>query len=107
MARFCGEIGFVIDVENPPSVWKEVTIDRLYYGDILKVTNKWDNGSGINDDFNIRNRVSILADDFAYDNLYAMRYVTIAGKKWKILDADLQRPRIILSIGGIYHAQVE
>ena len=57
----------------------------------------------VNDDINISNEISVVADDFADKNLHAMKYVVLKGTKWKISSIELQYPRLILSIGGVYN----
>ncbi len=103
MAKFYGEIGYIKTVvENGD--WIEDTVERPYYGDLTRNPNVNFQSSGeVNDNINISNSISILADSFANENLQYMRYVKIQGTKWKITSAEIQYPRIILSIGGVYN----
>lgn len=105
MAKFYGLIGYEAQFEEPEGsgIWKPEIIEREYCGDILQNTRKLEEGEKVNDDLNINNRFSIIADPYAYDNAYAMKYIIWRGTKWKIRGLDLQHPRIILSIGGIYN----
>jgi hypothetical protein len=32
-----------------------------------------------------------------------MRYVEWAGVRWDVTDVEVQRPRLILRLGGVYH----
>lgn len=107
MARFCGMIGFVVTEETCPGVWSQSYQERKYYGDIFKSTRRWENGVSINDNLNVSNRVSIVADTYAWQHLGWMRYVTMMGAKWKITDIEVQRPRLVLSIGGLYNVSDE
>ena len=50
-----------------------------------------------------RCQLSILADPFAQEHFYAMRYATLYGAKWIIDNVDVQFPRLILTLGGQYH----
>ena len=45
----------------------------------------------------------IVADPFARENFHKMRYVTFMGAKWKISRVEVGYPRLILTIGGLYH----
>ena len=102
--RFYGNIGFSETRETSPGVWTETLTQRAYYGDITRASNKWDkNGDKLNDDLNISNTVSIVADAFALDNLGNMRYAQWSGTKWKITNVEVQYPRLVLSLGGIYN----
>lgn len=105
MARFCGKIGFVKSVETAPGVWENQSITKNYRGDILRNTRTWVNGNSINDNVNISNSVSIVANSYLYDNLYAMQFIEWMGARWKIESFEIQRPRIVLSIGGIYNGE--
>lgn len=103
MAKYCGMIGFGVTVKTAPGVKSVQTEERKYYGDILDDTRKWESGEQVNDDFNITNKISIIADKFATQNLDAMRYATFMGIKWKIRSASISYPRIVLSLGGVYN----
>lgn len=103
MAKFCGKIGFVQTVETSPGIWKEVITEKTYTGDILRNSRKLQGGDRINSDINISNEISIIADPFANGNFHAMRYVVFMGAKWKIESAEVQYPRLILSVGGLYN----
>lgn len=103
MAKFCGNIGFVKTVETEPGIWKEQAEEHMYYGDITSPVIRNQSSGGINDDINISNTISIVADPFANENVQYMRYVVIEGTKWKINSVSLQYPRLSLSIGGVYN----
>lgn len=107
MARFYGTVGYLrseeSDLENHPGVWKEITEERNYYGDIYQNSRRNDQNGSIIDSPVINNRISIVADSYANEHIGAMKYVKIRGTLWKITNIELQRPRIILTIGGIYH----
>lgn len=107
MARFYGEIGFLRtveeDPENRPGIWVEKLTKRKYYGDVLSNSRRWDQNGNLNDNLVINNRFSIVADSFVKNNIGAMKYVRWQGVNWKITNAEIQYPRIILTIGGEYH----
>lgn len=103
MAKFCGVVGYGVEEEKSPGVYELGIEERRYFGDVLRNANRWDNGEGLNDDLKITNRISIVADAYAYEHAYAIRYVTWMGTKWKVSELDIQRPRIILSIGGVWN----
>lgn len=107
MARFFGKIGFVkteeTDPIDHPGVWEPVLTEREYYGDVLRNSRRWDqNGNGINDNLVINHTLSIVADDYANRYMGAMKYVRWYGERWQISTIEVQRPRIILTLGGIY-----
>lgn len=89
--------------ETVPGVWEEKITERNYYGDVLRDTTKRENGSGLNDDISIANRISIVADDYAYGHIANLRFIKWMGASWKITNVEIQRPRLILTIGGVYN----
>ena len=103
MAKFYGVIGYAETVETSPGVWTEQITERYYSGDVLKISKKWQSGESLNDDLIISNEISIVADPFAYNNFHNIRFVQWMGAKWKVNRMDIQRPRITLSLGGVYN----
>lgn len=105
MDKFYGNIGFVKTEEDAPDVWVEESIERAYYGDILRNHRKTQSSDQVNDNVNISNSISIISDDYAYSNLGSMKYIEFNGCKWKITDIEVAYPRLILSIGGLYNGE--
>lgn len=105
MARFCGVVGFAQTVETKPGVWEEQITERTYYGDIVRNVRRLQNTSGLNDNVEVSNNISIVADPFATQNFHAIRYVTYMGTKWKVSNVDVQYPRLILTMGGVYNVE--
>ena len=105
MAKFYGEIGFGTSIETSPGVCEDQITTRNYYGDLIKNTRRLESSGSVNDDVNISNQISIVADPYANENFYTMRYVKFMGSKWKISDVEVQYPRLILTIGGVYNEQ--
>ena len=103
MAKFYGKIGYAESKETTPGIWEEQIIEREYRGDLIRNTRRMQTAETLNDDINISNEISIVADPYANQNFHSMRYVEFMGAKWKISNVDVQYPRLILSIGGIYN----
>lgn len=103
MAKFSGKVGYIKTVETEPGVWEETAIEKQYYGDVTKNTSRYTSNGNTNDDITISNTISVVADQFASENYMHMRYVIFMNSKWKISNVELAYPRIILSIGGLYH----
>lgn len=103
MARIYAKIGFAETDETARGVWEERFTVHRYYGDLTRDLRQLQNGSKVNDDVNISNRVSIVSDPFANEHFFAMRWIEIHGAKWKIESVEVQYPRLILSIGGLYN----
>ena len=105
--KFYGIVGYCESVEETgdrEGNWVDRCTERKYYGDILRNTKKWDsNQESINDDLNVNNSFSIVADAYAYEHFYAMKYVKWMGAYWKVTNVEVQRPRLILTVGGVWN----
>ena len=103
MAKFYGNIGYIQTVESEPGIWKEQAVEHPYYGDLIRNTSRYQSSGLVNDDISINNNISIVADPYAYENFQHMRYVVFMGTKWKITNVEVQYPRLILTLGGVYN----
>lgn len=100
--KFSGMIGFIRTEETSPDVYTPKYTERHYMGDVLRNARKWSDKNEVNDDLNIQNRISIMADHYMTDNYGYMKYVVWNKMKWKITDIDLNYPRITLTLGGLW-----
>lgn len=105
MSRFYGPIGFVTQVEDPEDsgIWVEKSIEKNYRGEVSKNYKRWDNGDQLNKNLNISNTISIVADPYVSNHLADIRYIKWLGGYWEISSVDVEFPRLVLSIGGIYN----
>lgn len=103
MAKYYGSIGYEDTKEIRPGVWKETIIEKRYSGDVIRNTRRLQNGESLNDNISISNQISIISDPYAYQNFHKIRYITWMGTKWKVSSVDVQYPRLILDIGGVYN----
>ena len=102
MARYYGNIGFAVQNETAPGIWEDVIEARPYKGDVLRSGRRYDNAENINDNFTITNQFSIVSDAFLYSHVPALRYLEYLGTKFKITSVDIDRPRVVISVGGVY-----
>ena len=103
MAKFYGKVGYIKTVETSPGVFSSDVVERSYYGDILYDRRQFQSSDKINDDLNTSTQISILADKFAYENFSMIKYVEWMGAEWKVTWAEVKRPRINLTLGGLYN----
>lgn len=105
MAKFHGVIGYFETKETVPGIWEEGINERECCGDLLRNTNKIQTSGYLNDDINVSNEISIVADPYARDNFHLMRYVCFDNSpaKWKVISVEVQYPRLILTVGGVYN----
>lgn len=107
MTKFYGTIGFTKQTEKVPGCWVNEYVERRYMGDLLKYNRRLENGQYINNDVTINNSFSIIADPYAYENLADMRYLVWMGQAWRITNFEVNPPRLILTVGGVYNRQEE
>lgn len=103
MAKFHGMIGYAFQSETSPGVWEDQITEKNYRGDVILNQQRWQQSEKVNDDLNLDNSISVIADAYAYSNSGYMRYIVMNGKKWKITSLAINRPRIVLQIGGLYN----
>lgn len=103
MAKWFGKIGYAETVETSPGVWTETITEHEYYGEIIRNNRRLQSADQLNDNVNVGNEISILSNPFANENFHNMRYAEFMGTKWKITTVDVQYPRLILSLGGVYN----
>lgn len=103
MAKFYGQVGFAETQETRPGIWEEIITERNHYGDVLSNIRKLEPGQSINDDVTLNNKLSIVADPYAQQHFFAIRFVRWMGALWKVTNVEVQSPRLILTIGGIYN----
>ena len=105
MAKFYGVIGYAVTKMTEQGIYEEQIVETEYVGDVIRNTRRLREGSKINDDVTISNQLSIIADPYTANNFHTMRYVTFMGAKWKISEVEVQYPRLILTLGGLYNGQ--
>lgn len=103
MVKWSGIIGFAETKDTTTDVWEEVITEQQYYGDVIKNRYKLQSTDRVIDNFIVSNDISIIADSFATENFHHMKYIEYMGAKWKIISAEVQYPRIIISMGGVYN----
>lgn len=103
MAKFFGEVGYGFTVESSDGVWEDEIVERTHSGDIIRNTRRLSDGEGVNDNLSVNNSISILADPYASEHFFAIRYVRWAGTLWKVSEVEVQRPRLILRLGEVYN----
>lgn len=105
MAKFYGKIGYGITEEVKPGVWVDNIIEKNVIGDLTKNSRLLEKSDGINDNINISNTISIVADPYITENFHLIKYVKFLGVAWKVKVAEVQYPRIILTLGGEYNGE--
>ena len=103
MAKFYGVVGYGESQETSPGVWADVLVEFPYYGDVVRNSRKLEEGPGLNNDLTVGNSISIVADAYAREHFFAIRYVEWAGALWTVSDVVVESPRLQLRLGGVYN----
>jgi hypothetical protein len=105
MVKFYGEVGYGDTVESPvgSGVYKDVITERPYFGEVNRADRRLVSGDQLNNDLSLNNSISIVADAYANEHIFAMRYIKWQGARWDVTNVSVERPRLILRLGGIYN----
>lgn len=103
MTRFSGKVGYGVTVETAPGVHEDQIHERSHFGDVIRNSLKFREGESVNNDLSVSNSVSIVADAYANEHFFAIRYVQWAGALWSVSEIEVQSPRLILRLGGVYN----
>lgn len=104
--KYYGLIGYAVTVETAPGVWEEQITERTYGGDVIRRTTRMQNNSNnLNDDLEVSNTISVVADPYALNHLGNIRYITWINSKWKVSSVEYNYPRLTLTIGGVYNGE--
>lgn len=103
MARFFGRIGYGETLEDEPGVWVDSIVEYSYYGDVIRNARNLQPGENLNDDLSVQNSISIVADAYANEHFFAIRYVEWAGALWTVSSVEVQSPRLLLRLGEVYN----
>lgn len=106
MARFYGEIGYADgQIETAPGVWQDQIVEKSYYGDVVRNTRKMQDGQTVNNDLSVANSISVVADAYAGEHFFAIRYVKWAGVRWTVTEVEVLSPRLLLRLGEVYNGR--
>lgn len=104
--KFSGIVGYAVQVETAPDIYREYIVERKYRGDVIQTA--WHSqaaASTLNDNSSLNVQVEVVADAFAWDHYGNIRYVVYENSKWKVSSIQPRRPRLILNFGSLYNEQ--
>lgn len=101
--KWFGKIGFNDTIEKSPGVYVPKIVEKDYYGDLIKNVKRTNDGDKVNDDITLSNQLSIVLDPYIQDHFSSIKYVAMFGAKWKVTSVEVQFPRLLLSLGGVYN----
>ena len=82
-------------------------IYKTYKGDVLRNYKRNQDGSKINTDIAVNNSISIVADPYAREHFFNIKCVEWQGALWTVSSVEVQYPRLILELGGLYNEDLE
>lgn len=103
MAKYAGNMGFVVETEVSPGVWSATEIIRKVRGDIIGAGHSYDGGNRINDNITLQHRISVVGDSYLLDHFHELRWVEVRGIKWEVSGVSFSRPRLVITLGGIFN----
>lgn len=105
MARFLGEVGYGDSVETSvgSGIWVDIITESEYQGDVIRKSRSLKDTERLNDDITVANQISVVADEYAFEHFFNIKYVRWAGALWNVTTVDVQSPRLILSLGSVYN----
>lgn len=106
MAKYSGRVGYGVQEETAPGVWRDVITEKQYMGDVVRDTKSSLEGENLHHDVSVGNAISIVADAYANEHIFAMRYVEWMGTLWIVREVENQSPRLLLRLGGVYNGPV-
>lgn len=106
--KYHGKIGYFETVETQPGLYEEKITFREYFGDVLRNVKRDSAKSNVNQTITVSNSISIVADPYALGHFFNIRCIEWQGILWSVTDVDAgQPPRLILSLGDVYHEDLE
>lgn len=104
MGKIYGKLGCSQTIETSPGIWEEIVVERDVYGEVVSnFSRRYNSAAGINDNIELSNTISIIMDPYINTNIPNIRYISYMGSRWKISNIEIQPPRILLTLGGLYN----
>lgn len=104
MVKFYGKVGYGHSVDRQNGIWEDEITERSYFGDVVRNKRQLVSGEELNSDLTVSNSIEIVADAYANEHFFAIRYVEWMGRLWIVRDVEVRAPRLILQLaGGVYN----
>ena len=103
MTKYYGRVGFGQSVQTAPGIWEDTVVEYKYYGDVTRNARRLENESQVVSNLEVGNSISIVADAYANQNFFAIRYVEWMGTLWIVSRVEVKAPRLEFTLGGVYN----
>jgi hypothetical protein len=103
MSKFWGPIGIKRDqVETAPGIFEESIEEVEVAGEMRNLKARWQ-GHEMRDTVSARHVLSIVTPEDSIIDFTEVAYVVWQGRKWSVVSIEYKRPRIELTLGGLYN----
>lgn len=90
-------------VESAPGIYNEDILVRNVPGDLQYKPVRWTEGELNQDMVKANHQLSIMGDEALMDDFSRAAYVVWQNQRWTVTNVSYVRPRINLTLGGIYN----
>lgn len=107
--KYSGMAGVVEDsIEISPGIWKPAGVREIKAtGDFVSSRKEFSvRSDSTNDDVTMSNTISIVMSKDLFNNLSNLRYLTVNGARYKVTSFEINRPRIVITLGGLWNGDV-
>lgn len=105
--RYYGKVGYYVTKETKPGLYEQELVYRKHKGDVIRNYKRNQDASKVNSDITVNNSISIVADPYARENFSSIKCAEWQGALWSVSSVDIQHPRIILELGGLFNEDLE
>ena len=103
--RVSGVIGYGIPTKIHPGVVDDVIVERKFRGETVRPPSSGPDESAqkVNDDLRVSATISVVAGAYHSAHVHQIRYISWQGQLWKVSNVDVNHPRLIMRLGGLYN----
>ena len=103
MARFSGPIGINRGtVETAPGIIKRNIVEVEVTGEVRQLKFRWPE-AGMRDGLKAQHVLSVVTPEDSEIDLTEAVYIGWQGRKWSVTSIQYKRPRVELTLGGLYN----
>lgn len=103
--RWYGKIGYANSSTDEDGITTEEITEKEYCGDVYRSNHRWDNNNSVNGTVRTSSQISILSDPYIIGNCQNIRYAEYMDNLWCVVDVEIQYPRLLLTLGGVYNGK--
>lgn len=107
MTKYVTTIGYAIikEREDEPSVFENTIVKKKYRCERTKTTRNLTISEVPTGNISASVTISFLANTFARENMFNIRYATYMGQEWIVTSVDFKDSKITCYLGGLYNGK--